>query len=265
MSEYQASRPCVICDVTDSQHYCSYHGLEYVQCNSCHLIYVDNFADNEQMYKAYTGGGLKSLRRKLFAPIRRMRSIKGYTHFLQRARDIFAFAKQQISNRGQKTYLDIGCNKGFLLTAAVEADCNVHGVELVTELIRPFCNTFPQFRQQIYSDKFQDVAICFPDKYFDLITAIDVVEHFEAPLSDLCGVYRILKDDGVFIIQTPDIDCDKAKTLGCQWGALKPLEHLHLFGRENFVTFGKKVGFREVIVSDPFEEADGNFVAVLKK
>ena len=62
MSEYQASRPCVICDVTDNQHYCSYHGLEYVQCNSCHLIYVDNFADNEQMYKAYTGGDRKSTR-----------------------------------------------------------------------------------------------------------------------------------------------------------------------------------------------------------
>jgi|GEM_PF-1177721 len=265
MSEYQASRPCVICDMTDSQHYCSYHGLEYMQCNSCHLIYVDNFADNEKMYKAYSGGGLKSLRRKLFAPIRRMRSIKGYTHFLQRARDIFAFAKQQASNRGQKTYLDIGCNKGFLLTAAVEADCNVHGVELVTELIRPFCNTFPQFRQQIYSDKFQDVARHFSDQHFDIITAIDVVEHFEAPLSDLQEVYRILKDDGAFIVQTPDIDCDNATTLGCHWGALKPLEHLHLFGRENFISFGKKAGFSEVIVSDPFEEADGNFVAILKK
>ena len=119
------------------------------------------------------------------------------------------------------------------LPISVEADCNVHGVELVTELIRPFCNTFPQFRQQIYSDKFQDVAICFPDKYFDLITAIDVVEHFEAPLSDLCGVYRILKDDGVFIIQTPDIDCDKAKTLGCQ----RSEEHTSELQSHSFISY----------------------------
>lgn len=265
MTKYQVTRPCVICDSTDGEHYCSYHGLEYVQCHHCQLIYVDNFADNEQMYQAYTGGGLKSLRRKLFAPIRKMRSIKGYEHFMQRARDIFAYAKKQISDRQDKKYLDIGCNKGFLLAAAADEGCDVHGVELVTELIRPFCNTYPQFRQQVYSDKFQDVAKRFPDKYFDIITAIDVVEHFEDPLSDLREVYRILKDDGAFIIQTPDIDCEKAKSLGCDWGALKPLEHLHLFGRQNFVTFGKKAGFSEVSVSDPFEEADGNFVAVLRK
>ncbi len=265
MTVQQTTRPCVICDSANSQHYCSYSGLEYVQCNTCHLIYVAKFADNETMYGAYTGGGFKSWRRKFFAPIRRMRSIKGYSHFLQRARDIFAFAKQQVGGHGQKTYLDIGCNKGFLLTAALEQGYDVHGVELVTELIRPFCNTYPQFSEQVYSDKFQDVAKRFADRHFDIITAIDVVEHFEDPLSDLREVHRILKDDGVFVIQTPDIDCRQAGTLGCQWGALKPLEHLHLFGRENFVAFGKKAGFREVLVSDPFEEADGNFVAVLKK
>lgn len=265
MTDYKASRPCVICGTTASPGYCSYDGLEYVACSNCNLIYVDNFADNEEMYKAYTGGGFKSLRRKLFAPIRKMRSIKGYTHFLQRARSIFDFARQYTNVNDQKRFLDIGCNKGFLLAAAAEEGCDVHGVELVTELIRPFCNTYPEFKDQVYSDKFQDVAKRFNDKHFDIITAIDVVEHFEDPLSDIREVYRILKDDGVFVIQTPDIDCEKAKTLGCNWGALKPLEHLHLFGRENFITFGKKAGFSEVTVSDPFEEADGNFVAVLKK
>lgn len=266
MTEYQATRPCVNCDtVANSKHYCSFDGLEYVQCGNCKLIYVDNFADNEKMYQAYTGGGLKSLRRKLFAPIRKMRSIKGYQHFLQRARDIYQFTRRYVPSEEKKTYLDIGCNKGFLLAAAAEAGCDVHGVELVTELIRPFCNTYPEFSQQVYSDKFQDVARRFQDGHFNMITCIDVVEHFEDPLSDLQEVKRILKDDGVFVIQTPDIDCDKAKTLGCNWGALKPLEHLHLFGRENFISFGKKAGFSEVTVFDPFEEADGNFVAVLKK
>lgn len=266
MTTYRATRPCVICDTaSQSQHYCSYGKLEYVQCRTCHLIYVDNFADNEDMYKAYTGGGLKALRRKLFAPIRRMRSIKGYAHFMQRARGIFTFALQYCKTNTQKTYLDIGCNKGFLLAAGIEKGFDVYGVELVAEQIRPFCNTYPEFRQHIYSKKFQDVAKGYSEKYFDIITAIDVVEHFEDPLSDLCEVHRILKDDGVFIIQTPDIDCEKAKTLACSWGALKPLEHLHLFGRENFIAFSKKAGFSEVTISDPFEEADGNFVAVLKK
>jgi len=226
---------------------------------------VDNFADNAKMYGAYTGGGFKSFRRKLFAPIRKMHNFKGYRHFSQRAKQILAAALQHVSNDKDRSYLDIGCNKGFLLAAGIETGCDVHGVELVKELIRPFCNTYPQYAHQVYSDKFQDVARRFSDRYFDLVTAIDVIEHFEDPLSDLREVHRILKDDGAFVIQTPDSDCSQATSLGCNWGALKPLEHLHVFGRDNFITFGKKAGFAEVLVSDPFEEADGNFVAVLKK
>lgn len=266
MSQYQATRPCIICHNQDQvSHYCSFERLEYVRCNSCGLIYVDNFANNQEMHNAYTGGSLKSLRRRIFAPFRKMRSIKGYTHFLQRARGIFNFAKQYIGQDKNKKYLDIGCNKGFLLTAGIEENFDVYGVELVTVLVRPFCNTYPQFSKQVYSDKFCDVAQRFNAGYFDLITAIDVVEHFEDPLADLKEVHRILKDDGVFVIQTPDIDCDQAKTLACNWGALKPLEHLHLFGGKNFIDFAKQAGFSKVTIHDAFEEADGNFVAVLKK
>lgn len=266
MSQYQATRPCIICNNQDQvSPYCSFDKLEYVQCDSCGLIYVDNFANNEDMYRAYTGGGLKSLRRKLFAPLRKMRSIKGYAHFLHRARGILSFAKQYIEVGQDKKYLDIGCNKGFLLAAGIEENFDVYGVELVTVLVRPFCNTYPRFSEQVYSDKFCDVAQRFDADYFDLITAIDVVEHFEEPLADLKEVHRILKKGGVFVIQTPDIDCEQAKTLKCNWGALKPLEHLHLFGGKNFIDFAKQAGFSEVTIHDAFEDADGNFVAVLKK
>lgn len=266
MSQFQATRPCIIChDQKQVSHYCSFDKLEYVRCNHCGLLYVDNFADNQEMHKAYTGGSLKSFRRKLFAPFRKMRSIKGYSHFLHRARGIFAFAKQYIEAGQQKKFLDIGCNKGFLLSAGIEEQYDVYGVELVTVLVRPFCNTYPQFSTQVYSDKFCDVAQRFAAGYFDLITAIDVVEHFEDPMADMKEVHRILKDGGAFVIQTPDIDCQQAKTLECNWGALKPLEHLHLFGGENFVNFAKQAGFREITIHNAFEEADGNFVAVLKK
>ena len=149
MSQYQATRPCIIChEQKPVSHYCSFDKLEYVCCHSCGLIYVDNFANNDDMYKAYTGGGLKSLRRRLFAPFRKMRSIKGYAHFMQRARGIFTFAKQYIHTGQTKTYLDIGCNKGFLLAAGIEENFDVYGVELVTVLVRPFCNTYPKYRSE---------------------------------------------------------------------------------------------------------------------
>ncbi|MDH5720438.1 MAG: class I SAM-dependent methyltransferase [Spirochaetia bacterium] len=183
---------------------------------------------------------------------------------MNRAHKIFDFVKQRhLASDDQKTMLDIGCNKGFLLKVAIEENFNVFGVELVPEVIRPFCNTYPKFKDQIFSEKFQTVSNRFEDKYFDIITAIDVVEHFEDPLSDLKSIRRLLKDDGVFIVQTPNIECENSKKLGCNWKALKPLEHMHLFSENNFITFGKMAGFSKITTYKPFEEAAGNFVAVL--
>ena len=266
MKDYQASRGCVVCNNTSRvEHYCSMDQLEYVRCTSCGLIYVDHFATDDAMHGAYTGGYLKSLRRRLMAPFRKMRQIKGYTYFTQRAGEIFEFAQQQIQAGPHSTYLDIGCNKGFLLAEAAKRQFNVHGVELVKELIRPFCNTYPQFATQIYSAKFSEVGRKFPSGYFNLISAIDVVEHFEDPLADLQEICRVLANDGAFVIQTPDIACQRALEMRCEWGALKPLEHLHLFDSRNFETLARRAGFASIRVFPAFEEADGNFVAVLKK
>lgn len=104
-----------------------------------------------------------------------------------------------------------------------------------------------------------------PGDSFDLITAIDVVEHFEDPVEDMRQVHRLLGAGGIAVIQTPDAGCAQARQTGCAWGALKPLEHLHLFNRHNFTTFALSLGFQTVHTHEPFEQADGNFVAVLKK
>ncbi len=100
---------------------------------------------------------------------------------------------------------------------------------------------------------------------FDLITAIDVVEHFEDPLTDFTGIFEILKPGGTFVIQTPEAACEKALELKEKWGGLKPLEHLHIFTSENLETYAKDFGFEDYQSFEPFEEADGNFVAVMKK
>lgn len=259
-------RKCLICgEQHNIQSYCNMQGCEYVKCGQCGHIYVDQFASQQQMLGAYTGGGLKSLRRRLLGPFRKLKHVKGFKPFMQRARQIYAFASAGLDAGHKNRFLDIGCNKGFLLTAAIEQGCDVYGVELVKELIRPFINTYPQFREQIYSEKFSVVGNKFADEYFDLITAIDVIEHFEDPISDLQEIYRVLKKGGWFVIQTPDTACAEAKAEVCAWGALKPLEHLHLFDSENLKQLCEKIGFSDYSAHEAFEYADGNFVAIMKK
>jgi 2-polyprenyl-3-methyl-5-hydroxy-6-metoxy-1,4-benzoquinol methylase len=44
----------------------------------------------------------------------------------------------------------------------------------------------------------------FPTRFFDVVTMLDVIEHVTDPLNLLCEVHRILKNDGILLIKTPN-------------------------------------------------------------
>lgn len=249
------------------ENYCTVDGYDYLRCNRCGLIYIDHLGQTEKLYTAYSGGLLKSLRRRLMAPFRQFSQARHFEESMARAHKIFTFAACHAAPaaEAQRKYLDIGCNKGFLLATAIEQGWDVYGEELVPELTAPFCNTYKQYRDHIHNGRFADVRPDFQDNMFDLITAIDVIEHFEDVISDMEGIFEILKPGGAFVIQTPDAACEQAGRLGGEWGALKPLEHLHLFSADNLKSFAEQIGFVEYQPFEAFEEADGNFVAVMKK
>jgi len=261
-------RDCIVClTAKHSQQYCHMDQQDYVRCNECGLIYVDQLLNAEKLYKAYSGDFLKPLRRKLFSPFRKFHQYRNFTSGMMRARRIINFAAKQVATSEiNLEYIDIGCNRGFLLGAAYERGWNPYGVELVPELVAPFLNTFPQYKSQVFSERFEDTRKKYlHEEMFDVITGIDVVEHFEAVVDDIAGIYSVLKPDGVVIIQIPDADCQRAHESKCGWGALKPLEHLHLFTAGGFEKITKRVGFSRYQVFPEFEEADGNFVVVLRK
>jgi len=266
MAEGSKFRPCIVCGETEKiNEYCQLRGFIYARCEQCDLIYLKEFGTQREMKGAYTGGFIKSLRRRLTGPLRRMKGLKGYSTLQQRGKQIYQFAKDKIGAKNKAKLLDIGCNKGFILSSAAQDGLEVYGIDLVEEVTIPFKNSFPQFSKNIFSKKFSEVAKNFTDNSFDIITAIDVVEHFEDPVSDLQHIYRILCNDGVFVIQTPDTACQEAVDQLCDWRALKPLEHLHLFNTSNFTRLCKQIGFKSIETYPPFEYADGNFVAVIKK
>lgn len=260
-------RPCLICNTPEKvKHYAHVEAQDYVCCSQCGLIFVNTIKPPEKLYHAYDGGWLKAWRRKLVAPLRGFTHVRHFDKSMARATRIFDFVtaqKQTLSSPPR--WLDIGCNKGFLLAAALVQHWQVYGVELVPELMQPFQRKFKSFADNIFSQRFIDVQSRFTDGTFEVISAIDVIEHFEEPRRDVSAIYRILQPGGLFVVQTPDGAAPQAGALKERWGALKPLEHLHLFNPTNLEIFAQQIGFAETKFFPPFDEADGNLVAVLRK
>lgn len=258
---------CIVCgELNNIEKYCSKDDHNYLSCSKCGLIYIDRIPRYEAMYNAYDGGYWKALRRKLVAPFRSFSAVKNYSSLVERAEKIVTFVEsQQIEKVAKPKLLDIGCNKGFLLNSAIGHGYEVYGVEFVPELVAAFKRKYKQYAKNIHTGQFSQNYNFFTEGMLDVVTAIDVIEHFEDPRQDVRKIYNILNHGGVFVLRTPDSDAPQAKGTGANWGALKPLEHLYLFNKSNLVRFLKDIGFREVEFFDPIEEGDGNFMAVARK
>jgi len=214
---------------------------------------------------AYDGGWWKSFRRKLAAPFRGFRHQTNFNYAHARGKRIFDIAHKYAPASKSPCMLDIGCNKGYLLSNAVAAGYEVYGIEIVPVLMLPFQRRYPEFATHIMGGDFSHQQSKFEDAKFDLITAIDVIEHFQQLEEDMQNVYRILKPGGTFVIQTPNTNSEKAKADGADWGAIKALEHLQLFNPQNLNEFAQKIGFSAFKQIPPFDEGIGNMSCVIRK
>jgi SAM-dependent methyltransferase len=258
-------RDCFLCEGKGGL-YARVGSHDYLRCRDCGLVYVDSIEPADKLYGSYDGGFWKSLRRKLFMPLRSFTGARHFEQSMERANRIFnRVLTTGLKKTSDRTYLDIGCNKGFLLAAALSHGWNVHGVELVPELTLPFKRQYPRVADQIHASDFNGAQTGMKKEMFDAVTAIDVIEHFEEPLRDMANIFRILKPGGILLIQTPDTDNPRAGELKAHWGALKPKEHLHLFNRKNLGLLAKKLGFKRPEIFEAFDTEDGNFAAVLRK
>lgn len=98
----------------------------------------------------------------------------------------------------ESTLLDIGCGSGLMLNALDEL-ANTSGMDMSNEAI--------QFSQEIFKGPIKQGSLPnnapFPKESFDLITALDVVEHIDEDIESLKGIRHLLKPSGKAVITVP--------------------------------------------------------------
>jgi len=96
------------------------------------------------------------------------------------------------------TILDIGCGSGLMLNA-LEGLGNTSGMDMSDDAI--------QFRQEIFRGGIRKGYlpdnVPFPENQFDLITALDVIEHIDDDVQSLKTIKELLTATGTAIITVP--------------------------------------------------------------
>jgi SAM-dependent methyltransferase len=85
-----------------------------------------------------------------------------------------------------------------------------------------------------------------PNARFDLVTAIEVVEHLEDPLAYLRRLAHITRPRGALFLSTPNFESLRARMMGLRWEQYQNPTHLFYFAYGSLAHALRAVGFRNV-------------------
>lgn len=221
------------CPVCNSQRYTQFYvirGYTYYSCNSCGMLYLSCQKDNSKsVYKQpvcrqarydedYFKDTLKG-------------NMSGYMDYEKQSRPLrmnfrilLSRIKQFLPSDKPLSLLDVGCAYGFLLDEAKKLGMSVHGVDLSESAIQ-------WMEKNLGIKGTVGSSSDAPDGPFDIITAIEVIEHTHNPRSFLDDIYKRIKNGGILVIHTGASDTLTARLLGKWWWYLNPPDHCSIFSR----------------------------------
>lgn len=121
--------------------------------------------------------------------------------------EVFAYHSSRYKFAGKfvknKIVLDAGSGSGFGSKKLLKAGAKkVYGIDISPDSIK-YCQNKYQDKRLIF--KRQSLAnLDFPDNFFDLVVAFEVIEHIDKHEKALDEIFRVLKPGGILFISTPN-------------------------------------------------------------
>jgi 2-polyprenyl-3-methyl-5-hydroxy-6-metoxy-1,4-benzoquinol methylase len=143
-------------------------------------------------------------------------------------------------------FLDVGCAFGGLLKCASEyyipfgIEFSAYSGSHVKSL----------FGNNIHIGSLSDHP--FKSNFFSAITMIELIEHLSDPAAAVSECFRLLKNNGLFVLQTANMNGLQAKLLKDKYAYFMP-GHLSYFTKSNLVCLLRRAGFKKIKIFYPVE------------
>lgn len=199
-----------------------------VKCDVCGLVYTNPRPNSTEIDKFYAQHyyGRQNLRFRALVEV----LIRLFRQ--QRSRKML-----RLIDSGR--ILDVGCGRGRILDEFKKRGWETFGTERSEQAARAAKEEFGLNVRAITLEEWG-----FEDKFFDVITLGHVLEHLSDPRGTLREVSRILKDDGLLVVSTPNFDSFQAKVSKEKWFHLDVPRHYYHFSTGTLTRMLESVGFR---------------------
>ena len=216
-----SARRCPACDSDESRGAGQKNGYHLFRCRQCHSLFSSSLPPAKNLYDGYYGDHSPQVPPAI---ITRIEEVVG------------SFGPYRSNNR----LLDVGCGTGSYLSAAASQGWDARGVEVSKSALE-------QARSaglNVFEGELGEAS--YPDAYFDVVTAVEVLEHVSAPLELVREIARVLRPGGLFWITTPHIRGLSYRLLDLQWSVISPPEHLQIFSRTGMRALLTRAGFHHI-------------------
>jgi SAM-dependent methyltransferase len=221
---------CALCNLDVTESFAKDRCYNLVKCKRCGLVYINPRPKQEQLDKVYnmpveTGKG--SMDHVGYSDL-------AYLHKLRAKKSLEVI--QKYKKRGR--ILDIGCASGFFLNFAKQYGFEPYGIDIS----KAFCSFAEKnFKLDVFCGTL--IERRFPYEYFDVITMFDVLSHLSAPVEELKEINRILRKEGLLLIETGnrgEVNAKIVERFGDVWGSPS---HLYHFGTKTLLKLLESTGF----------------------
>jgi 2-polyprenyl-3-methyl-5-hydroxy-6-metoxy-1,4-benzoquinol methylase len=229
---------CPACGTGSATSFSLGGDLDLNRCRGCGLVYAPRYADPDEVYvDGYLTGGVGPFGLDLRDP---------------RWQEMLAFVaarRLQLLERitgGPGRLLDVGCGSGEVLAVARDRGWTVAGVEPVAESARIACE---EHVLDVRCATLDNAG--FPERTFDVVSALHVVEHLPAATPFLRDLTRWVRPGGHVFIEVPNWRSMQRRNAGGQWIGLRPLEHVSHFTPNTIGDAMRRAGLVEVRTMTP--------------
>ena len=231
---------CSLCESANIQDLYKVKGYNVVKCKDCGFVFVKDEIPKKELVDLYSKTYFHN---PAWYQLDKDRYF-GYDDYIgdkENIRDKFDKVIERIQKYTDKgPLLDIGCGPGLFLELVKERGfTQVKGIDISSYAVDYCMNTL-----KLDVEKGDLLDFNFGSETFNLITMFDAIEHLQNPKEELTEINRILKENGILAIITPNIDALAARIVKSKWEEIQRLpEHLVFFSKTTIAHILKQTGF----------------------
>ena len=225
-------RDCPVCCSSNYSKFANNGYLDYSKCNNCDLVFMNPTLDESSVQDGFKGGDdLLMSYFKLMQKYKKFDTVvdvKPNPEEDNKLKDIYKFKQNG-------KLLDIGCSVGDFLHKA-KYFYDVEGVE-----VNPHTSAYAKKYFQVYTDYLDNLNL---EQKYDIVTLHQILYGVPDNVSLLKDIHKVLNDDGILYINTPNSDSYAMKLFGGKCNHLYGYTSLNIFNKKSLEELAQLSGFK---------------------